>query len=52
MILSWLHTNSLRFYDIDAIVCSVKYHHLVDTLTNLPLAIVHVAASEAVDLAF
>jgi len=52
MILSWLHADSLCFYDIDAIVRSVEYHHLVDALTNLPLAIVHVAASEAVDLAF
>jgi hypothetical protein len=52
MIFSWLHADSLRFDYIDAIVRSVKNHHLVNALTNLPLTIVHVAASEAVDLAF
>jgi hypothetical protein len=51
VVFSWLHTDSLRLDDAYCVAAGIVNHDLRNTLTHLPLFVVHQTASKAVDLA-
>lgn len=49
MVFPWLHADAFGFHNIESSQHWIKHHYLRVTLSHLPLAVVHVWASEAVN---